>query len=96
MCPVVSFFGDAVNRLNHVLHVLEGRGVGADGVCWHSTATGCQHAKGYFDAVIAGRGVIVESGQVMFERSAEVRGEFGKHDWIHRCASWDRSMLAII
>ncbi len=65
-------------------------------VCWYSAAAGGEHAECNNNTVIAGRGIIVKSCKIVFEGSAEVRGQFGEHDGFHRCATRYRAVLAIV
>jgi hypothetical protein len=48
-----------------IFHVLEALGVCADSVCWHSASSCGQHAQRYNYPIVAGGGVIIESGEIM-------------------------------
>ncbi len=56
--PVVVIVGEAMNRFDVVLHMLESQCVSADGVGWHTATADSEHTERSYDAVVTGGGVM--------------------------------------
>ena len=72
-----------------IFHVLEALGMCADSVCWHSASSCGHHAQSYNYPIVAGGGVIIESGKIVLELAAEVIGELREHDGVYGRAAWN-------
>ena len=71
-----------MNCFDCVLHEPEGVGVYFYGIFGHPQSSGCQHSQSDDDAVVACRGVIVETCKIDFQQSTQIGGKLDKQDWV--------------